>query len=231
MNFAPLNHLKDLFQIFYPHICCACGNALSFQQSFVCTTCLHTLPFTNFWSSPANAMEQHLWGRFNFEQAVALFYFEKSSGVQNLLHELKYRNQKQLGIFLGEMLGARMKQHLSDSFDFIIPVPLHSEKEKIRGYNQSLLFAQGLANELKCEASKDFLIRTQATETQTHKNLFQRLDNVASVFELKNATLLQNKNVLLVDDVLTTGATIEACAKQLNSIQNLRMSVATIAVV
>lgn len=176
-------------------------------------------------------MEQHLWGRFDFERAVALFHFEKASGVQSLLHELKYRNQQALGVFLGEMLGERMKHAQMHHFDCIIPVPLHPQKEKSRGYNQAALFAKGLANVLGGESNNCFLKRIHATASQTKKNLFERLDNVADVFEIENHQLLENKCVLLVDDVLTTGATIEACAKQLNSIKNLRMSVATIAVV
>ena len=223
-------YFQDLLQIVYPNVCLSCGNQLSFQQDFICTTCLHTLPFTNYWEQTANPMEQHLWGRFAFERATALFYFEKLSGVQSLLHELKYRHQKELGIFLGTLLGEKMKAAMHYQFDYIIPVPLHKQKEKQRGYNQAMLFAQGLATALKCQANAHFIVRKQATETQTHKNLFQRLDNVATVFELNNATQLENKHVLLVDDVLTTGATIEACALQLNQVKNLRLSIATIAV-
>lgn len=222
--------LEELLQIVYPHLCIACGNALPYKQEFICVACLHSLPFTYNWKQHNNSMEMHLWGRLSFNRACSLFYFVKNSGVQNLLHELKYRNQKELGVFLGEMLAEKMQKNMNCNFDFIIPVPLHSEKEKQRGYNQAMLFAMGLAKVFKCKASTTFLLRKHATETQTKKNLFQRLDNVASVFELSNPQLLKDKNVLLVDDVLTTGATIEACATALNKIENLQLSIATIAI-
>jgi ComF family protein len=229
MKIAWGNHFREVLQIFFPNFCLACGHSLSFEQEFICIECLHTLPFTHYWNIRDNAMEKHLWGRFAFERAVALFHFEKSSGVQSLLHELKYRNEKELGVFLGQMLAEKWKHSLEDKFDWVIPVPLHPQKERARGYNQSMQFAQGLAQVFGCMASSEFLIRTQPTESQTRKNLFQRLDNVSSVFALQQADVLENKHVLLVDDVLTTGATIEACAVQLNKVSNLKLSIATIA--
>ncbi|MBX2908575.1 MAG: hypothetical protein M9931_07380 [Chitinophagales bacterium] len=222
--------LFELLQIVYPNLCLSCGQSLSYKQEFICTACLHSLPFTQNWKQENNSMEMHLWGRFAFHRACSLFYFVKNSGVQNLLHELKYRNQKELGIFLGEMLAEKMKESMSCDFDFVIPVPLHPQKERQRGYNQSQQFAVGIAKVFNCKADTQFLHRKHATETQTKKNLFQRLDNVASVFELNNPQFLKDKSVLLVDDVLTTGATIEACATTLNKVENLQLSIATIAI-
>ncbi len=175
-------------------------------------------------------MERHLQGRFPFQSAVALYYFSKEGGVQNLLHELKYKGKTEIGFFLGETLGKKLAESDLAKPDVIVALPLFWKKEKQRGYNQSKYFAEGLSAALQIPVASNAVERIRDSESQTRKNRFDRIENVEHIFQLKENHQMDNKHVLLVDDVLTTGATIEACADALLKANNIKLSLATIAV-
>ncbi len=225
-----LNYADELLQIVYPAICNACGEQLSRNESIICLKCQTALPQTNYWNVRENKMERHLQGRFSFEYAVALYHFSKEGGVQNLLHELKYKGKTGVGFFLGEMLGEKLAESDLPKPDAIIPLPLFWKKEKQRGYNQSQFFADGISTVLKIPVASKAVKRIRESESQTRKNRFDRIENVEHIFRLKDNHKIENKHILLVDDVLTTGATIEACADTLLKANNVKLSIATIAV-
>lgn len=220
-----MSMLKDLLHLFYPPICYGCGQVLVNHEHFICSNCELELPVTDFHSRPDNAVMQQLWGKAKVESAQAYLYFQKSGITQSLMHHLKYRGVKPLGTFLGE----RYAPSLNIKPDYVIPVPLHKKKLRKRGYNQSELFAKGLADKLGAGLMTDNLYRNVFTETQTNKGRYERWENVKDVFALKQPELLQNKTVLLVDDVITTGATLIACAEVLNQVEGCKVHVATIA--
>lgn len=196
----------------------------------ICTDCRFTLPFTNFHLQPDNIVARQFWGKVNLEAAYALYYFAKGGKVQNLMHHFKYNGMQQIGVLLGNIAGAQLaKNEVFKTVDVIIPVPLHKKRLKQRGYNQSTCFAEGLAQKLNAIVDESSLIRAKATETQTHKSRFSRFENMQEVFAVINPEKLINKHVLLVDDVVTTGSTLEACAVQLLRIEGLKLSIATIA--
>ena len=175
-------------------------------------------------------MAQLFWGKAPLAAAAAYYFFHKGGPVQNLLHNLKYQGHKEIGLVVGEQYGHCLLQ--SESFrevSLILPVPLHPAKEKKRGYNQSLLFAQGLSESMGIEVGENILIRSNASETQTRKSRFARWENVQTVFRLTSAIPLENKHVLIVDDVLTTGATVEACIQELLPVKGIKISIAAMA--
>jgi ComF family protein len=198
-------------------------------EQHICTHCIDNFPETKFHTLPENQLEKAFWGRVKLESAYSFLIFRKQGIVQRILHELKYSNNPELGVMLGQIYGSKLREH-GIHFDAIIAIPLHEKKEKLRGYNQSDCFAQGLAQSLKCEHLKNVVVRDKFTETQTKKARFDRWLNVGDVFGIKNPFLIQNKKVLLVDDVITTGATIEACAQSI-LVHTPHLSVASIACV
>lgn len=178
-----------------------------------------------------NPVEKIFEGRIQIEFATALLYFSKGEKTQHLLHHIKYNDRKQLAIFLGNLFGERLKQrHQEIQFDAIVPIPLHPKKQQLRGYNQSTYIAKGIATILEIPILENVVIRNSNTDTQTRKNRIERWENISSAFSLKPNCNLENKHILIVDDVLTTGATLEACAQTLKSKQNLKISIATIAI-
>lgn len=221
--------LHDLLALIYPDICQSCGNVLKKHENTICTFCLYHLPKTNFHKQQDNPVEMLFWGRTEVYSAAACFYFHKGSKVQHLMHRFKYKNQRQIGVVIGHHYG--MDLLLSSQFktvEVIIPVPLHPKKLKIRGYNQSEMFANGLAKAYNVPVDNVTLMRSFFSETQTRKSRLARWENVNSIFEIENKHLA-GKHVLLVDDVITTGATIEACVNSLLQIPGVRISVAAIA--
>jgi ComF family protein len=208
----------------------ACSNALLSGEQHICLKCLIDLPKTFYHIDNENPVVQSFWGRAPVKSAAAYYYFKKNSGVQSLLHNLKYKGQKELGESLGLMYGAELKE--SDNFktvDVIMPVPLHKKKQRKRGYNQSEHFAMGLAKSMGVKLDTNTLIKTVHTQSQTKKSRIERVKNVAEVFTLTNPQQLAGKHVLLVDDVITNGATIEACALKLAEADNITISVVSIA--
>jgi ComF family protein len=188
------------------------------------------MPQTNYHREDLNPLQNRLSTRIKIRHAMALFKFSKSGRVQSLLHALKYRNQSELGIHLGLMYGHRlMSANLAGVFDLIIPVPLHKTRKRKRGYNQSAKFAEGLSQALGIPFSDDILERSVKTDTQTRKTKLNRWQNMAEVFRVKNSEAVQNKNILLVDDVVTTGSTLEACGNYLLQAGCSTLSIACIA--
>lgn len=220
----------DLFYLFFPRVCAACGNALFKYEDVLCLQCIHNLPKTNHIEQDENYLVKLFWGRFPIHAAAAYYQFTKGSKVQNLLHQLKYKGNNEVGIKVGFLMGKDLiKKELYKNIDFIIPVPLHPKKFKKRGYNQSEEIAKGLAKSMCIELDTDFLKRGVFTETQTKKGRFNRWKNVEDVFVVNTSQALIGKHVLLVDDVITTGATIEACAQKLLTAGVQKISVVAIA--
>lgn len=223
------SYLQNAFNLFYPVLCAACNEPLMRGENIICTDCHFHLPRTNFHLQKNNPVEQHFWGRVKVFRAASFFYFQKGSRVQHLLHALKYEGNKEAGVFIGDWYGHELSQ--SEEFrsvDMIVAVPLHKSKERERTYNQSDLFCEGLSHSMKKPWIKNGLIRQIATETQTHKSRLDRWKNVEDVFELNDPLAFEGKHVLLTDDVITTGSTLEACARKLLSSAK-EVSIATIA--
>jgi len=226
---AILRYAEDFFSLFFPELCSGCGKNLYKSESLICTECIYHLPYTNFHIDKDNRVARQLWGRIPFNHACAYLYFQKGLRVQNLMHQLKYNNKPGVAYKLGEMYGMQLlNSEMVRDIEVIIPVPLHPARQKKRGYNQSEYFAYGLSNSLKIPVNLN-LSRKVYTQTQTRKSRFMRYENMKEVFDIAQGHNLENKHALLVDDVITTGATIEACALELTKIAGLKISIATIA--
>lgn len=200
------------------------------HEKVICTDCQYNLPQTNFHLVNDNIVARQFWGKINLEGAYSLYYFTKGGKVQNLMHHFKYKDMPQIGNALGKIAGLQLATNATfAAVDYIVPVPLHKSRLKERGYNQSACFAEGLAEKLKARVEEDNLIRVRATQTQTHRSRFERFENMQEVFAVKDKQKLKGKHVLLVDDIVTTGSTLEACALPLLEIEGLKLSIATIA--
>lgn len=220
------SHLLD---IFFPRVCPGCSSLLTDGEKVICTECLYLLPRTNYWKEIDNPVARIFWGRIFLENASSFLHFNKGSRLQRIIHHLKYKNQHEIGIELGRMYGFELKETPYLDIDLIVPVPLHPKKLKSRGYNQSELISKGLSEILDKPVITDSVSRIVEKESQTHKSRYERWENVQSIFAVTKPEMLENKHILLVDDVLTTGATIEACASAILEISGTRVSVATIA--
>ncbi len=222
--------IEDFIGLFYPKLCSACGAPLLQQEKYVCTQCLYNLPRTNYHYTDGNPVEQAFWGRTEIVAATAYYFFEKESRFAKIIHELKYRGKKEIGIEMGKIFGAELKENSRfDEVDLIIPVPLHWKKQKKRGYNQSEFIASGIAESMGKSIDINILYRAEETETQTRKSRYERWENVENIFRLKSVDKITGKHILLVDDVITTGATLESCATTLLKGNNTRVSIATLA--
>lgn len=222
---------EDLLALFYPNACAVCGENLLKEEDTACTLCLYKTPKTDGFSQQENSVSKLFWGRVQLENAAALYQFEKEGSVQKLIYQLKYEGGKSTGVFLGKQIGYAIKDcSYFQNIDYIIPIPLHPKKEKLRGYNQSKYIAKGIQEILKVKTNNHSLIRTENTDSQTRKKRFSRWENMMNSFALKKTKKLQNTHILLVDDVVTTGATLEACAQKLLEIEGVKVSIVTIAV-
>ena len=222
--------INDFMSLIYPRFCEACEGLLHKNESHICHLCDVKLPRSAFHTDTQNPVTMILAGRVPVEKTLCLFLFEKSGKVQRLLHAIKYKNQKELATHLGGWLAHDFKKsETACVFDAVIPIPLHPKKLKTRGYNQSALFAKGIAAGLGCNVQETSLVRNVNTGTQTKKKKFERWENVEGVFQLTSAFDLKNKHILLVDDVITTGATIDSAWQVLKDIEGLRISVACLA--
>lgn len=224
------SYFNDFVSLIFPRSCLACGNSLFKHESSICTMCLHQLPKTSFHTQEDNMVVRHFWGKVPIEAGASLYYFEKGGKVQNLLHQFKYKKFTEVGIELGTLYGKELKKSPPyNTCDYIIPVPLHKSKLKKRGFNQSAVFAEGLSQSMGVPALSDNLVRLVATETQTKKHAYERYQNTSEIFQLTQPEQLKDKHVLLVDDVITTGSTLEACIGAIQKAENVKVSVATIA--
>jgi len=223
--------VKNLLNLFFPKVCYACRNLLVDQETYICTDCRHNLPVTNYHFNNDDTVKKVLYGRVKLENATALLQFQKKGMVQHLLHGLKYKGYENIGVFLGKWLGEELKTiEAYGNIDAVVPVPLHKRKQRKRGYNQVEKFGLEIAKALDVEYIDTVLIKTTSTKTQVFKERIARWNNNNEVFSITNHNTIANKHILLVDDIITTGATIEACANQLLKANNVKISVATMAI-
>lgn len=223
--------VKNLLNLFFPKICEACNNVLKDNELVICLKCRHELPITNFHFDNPEAVKKVLYGRVQLVNATALLHFSKKGLVQQLLHNLKYRGHENISEFFGNWLGAELKA-IDDyrSIDVVIPVPLHPSKMRNRGYNQVTKFASSLAKELDVSFNDEVLVKTRNTKTQVFKNRLKRWTDDRGLFRITEDQSLKGKHILLVDDIITTGATVEACAAVLLKIEKIKISLATMAI-
>lgn len=220
---------KAISHVVYPNLCEGCGTDVV-NNSSICSQCFTTLPFTNYQLSNDNPVAKIFYGRVKIENAFSLLYFTKESLVQHLIAQLKYKNNQNVGVYLGELLGIELQKnkHFS-SIDAIIPLPLNDKKQFKRGYNQAALIAQGIENITQVPIWNNIVARVKNTVTQTHENRINRWQHMEDVFALIDIAAIENKHILLVDDVITTGATLESCAHALLEANNCKVSMATVA--
>lgn len=221
---------KQLINLFFPNICVGCKNVLVEQEKVICIHCLHELPLTNLHNNDSKVISKIFYGTVILQHATALFYYPKKGVVRQLIHHLKYKNQKHISGYLGKWLGIELKDSgYYNDIDVVIPVPLHKKRMRQRGYNQVEGFAKELALSLNAEYNDSTLFRNKNTSTQTVKNRLTRSKNVETIFEVTDVNTLKRKHILLVDDVITTGATIKSCVTELNKINNVKLSLAVMA--
>ncbi|MFD1161506.1 MULTISPECIES: ComF family protein [Hwangdonia] len=223
--------LQSVINLFFPKVCYACLNLLEDNADTICIDCRHDLPVTNFHFDDNDAVKKVLYGRAKVENGTALFRFEKKGLVQHLIHGLKYKGYDNIGYFLGNWLGGELKTVDNYStIDVVIPVPLHKNKLKKRGFNQVAKFGQQIAKALNTDYRDDVLVKITNTKSQVDKKRFARWNNNDELFTLQKASAIENKHILLVDDIITTGATLEACIAVLNQAKNTKISIATMAI-
>jgi ComF family protein len=222
--------IKELFNLIYPNKCCGCESVLKTNEKSICSGCVFNLPRNYYCIMKDNPVFKLFWGRVELEDAATAFYYTKGQRIQKILHALKYDNNTESGVRLGAILGIELSESpYFKNIDLAIPIPLHPKKEKIRGYNQSDFIARGISRTLGIDVDTTSFKRTKHTESQTKKGRFERWENVNEIFSINNKEYLTNKHILLVDDVITTGATIEAAAHALKQIEGVKISVAAIA--
>lgn len=221
--------LKSLFNLLYPKTCCGCDGVLLESEDEICTRCRHDIPFTLHHLSEDNEAMKKFAGRLLLEHASSMVYFHKEGIVQELIHNLKYRGRQEISTLMGQWyLNDLTKVPALQLVTDVIPVPLHPKRHRERGYNQVAGFGRALAEGLDAHYSDSILLRTKHTKTQTKKNLEARAE-IHSAFNIANYQTHAGKHFLLVDDVITTGATLEACGRALLKIPDAKVSIVTIA--
>ncbi len=222
--------LSSLVNLIYPLTCSACDRVLLQNEYLICTVCLYHLPGTGFTKMIDNPVARLFWGRVRLTYATSMYYFYKGGKLQNMIHKLKYKGQFEIGVLLGTLLGRELNDSFFRMVDVVIPVPMHKQKMKKRGYNQSELIASGISRQMKKPLDVLSCIKTVKNETQTNKSRFERWQNVEGIFTITDKDKLKYNHILLVDDVVTTGSTLEACAHELLKIEGVKVSIATVAV-
>jgi ComF family protein len=223
------NWTGDFVSLLYPNLCASCNTTLYKGEREVCNRCRSYLPYTRFHKDKHNPVAQLFWGRIQVENATAYFVFRKGSRFQKILHKIKYQNQQSLGVELGRWFGQELIKTEFSTADVIVPVPLHPGKLHKRGYNQSELIARGMA-EILCKKMDDTLLKRKIENpTQTRKSRYERWMNVEGIFELTDLTKAADKHILIVDDVVTTGSTLEACATAILKAPGAKVSIAVLA--
>jgi len=200
------------------------------DENFLCLQCINELPHTNFAMHKNNPVEKLFWGRIALASAMSEFYFSKGSMIQNMIHEFKYRGNKKAGHYFGNLMGKSLLNSNRFNIDVIVPLPLFERKENIRGFNQAEILCNGIAEILNKPVIRKNVIRKVATETQTKKHRLERWKNVEGIFYIADPEQLQGKHILLVDDVITTGATIDACGSEILKIKDVTLSIASFAI-
>lgn len=225
-----LSLLDDFLTLFYPRLCAGCQTSLVRGEKVICLGCLADLPKTGFEKIPDNPVAQLFWGRAEICLATSFCTFDKGGIVQHLMHQLKYKNAREIGEKLGLIFGIDLKKAIPyQDIEILVPVPLHPKREHKRGYNQSSVIAGGISQAMGIACSTGNLVRNHYSATQTNKGRYERWENVKELFAVKYPELFAGKHLLLIDDVVTTGATLEACAQVLLKIPGTKVSIATIA--
>jgi ComF family protein len=220
----------NLIEIFYPKLCVNCKNSLLQNENILCTFCRHDLPLTKFPNVKENKVSKIFYGRVPVENTYALLYFRKKGITKKLIHHLKYKGDQEIGLFFGNWIGEQLKNNNDfKSIDCIIPVSVDKKRLKERGYNQLTKFGEQLSYHLNTPFIEDKLKKVTASKTQTFKNRFDRFTDLETKFNVNDVSFFNNKHVLLIDDVITTGATLEACAKQILKAEKCKISIVTIA--
>ena len=224
------NILSGTLHLFYPHICTGCGSDLLERDNLLCLHCISSLPNTSFALHPNNPVEKAFWGRIPVAAAHSQYYFAKDSLIQHLIHQLKYKSNQDIGFYLGELMGnTLLTSGRFQNIDALVPLPLYPDKERKRGFNQATVICNGMAAAMKVPVMLNNIIRKRFTETQTRKHRDERWQNVAGSFVVTNPAAIQGKNILLVDDVITTGATLEACGGTVLQCEGAKLFIASLA--
>lgn len=221
---------SDAMHLFFPHNCLGCGTDVLSEKSLLCLRCHSSLPYTGYEIIENNPIENIFRGRITLKAATSQFYFSKGHLIQHLIHQLKYKGNKEVGEWLGALMGKSLLQSSRFSnIDYLVPLPLYADKEFKRGFNQSEIICNGMSTAMQVPVLVKNVIRQRYTDTQTKKHRAERWKNVEGSFAVKNPSVLHGKNILLVDDVITTGATLEACVQCMQTIPGITISLATLA--
>ena len=216
----------NFLDLFFPSLCAVCKERLSEGEQHICTDCLLLIPKTNFHLQPDNRLEQFFAGRFPFQHITAFAYFVKGGSIQHIIHELKYNRNPHIGRFIGELCGENIKNSdFISSIDMLVPVPLHPKRQKERGYNQSLEICKGISHITGIPINSDALLRKVNNPSQTKNARFDRWKNVEDIFHVVTPETFANKHILLVDDIITTGSTLESCAKEILKCADSKISI------
>ena len=221
---------KNLLNVLFPVFCNGCSKLLLKNENVICTKCLHNLPFTHHHTITNTEIDAAFYGLVPFEFGASMLYFTKKGISQNLIHNLKYRNRQEIGTYLGDLYAKELiNLKNSKTIDFIIPVPLHKKRFHERGYNQVTTFCKAIEKNLDIPMLDDVLMKTKNVKSVTDKSKINRLEQNKNVFTIENQEKIEGKHILIIDDVFTTGATIEACAKEILKIKNTKISILTMA--
>jgi ComF family protein len=226
-----LDLCDDLLSLLFPRLCHGCGKHLVKGEKLICTECIVQIPRTNYHNEVDNPVERLFWGRCSIEKATAFSFYHPEGRVKNLIHDLKYNGISDIGYELGKIFGNILagSGFLKDT-DIIIPVPLHPSKERKRGFNQSLVISRGIAEITGLPVDSTSLLRISGTATQTRKSRYERWLNVDGIFSVSDYSGIRGRHIVLVDDVITTGSTIESCANELLKAEGVKVSVVALAV-
>jgi ComF family protein len=223
--------ISDLIYLLYPEICYACDTEPPAKNQIFCTSCLYELPFTDHFENQENELLFHFAGRHKVSFGAALLYLHKKGMVHRMMNNLKYKKHRDIAEVLGNYFGkALLETEFVGELHYIVPVPIHYKKMKKRGFNQSELFANGISEVIKIPVMSDNLVKSKETSSQTGLNRTQRLENVHSTIEIKKPDMLHGKHILLVDDIITTGATLESCMMSLAEARDIKVAVGTMAI-
>ena len=221
------NISNSISHLLFPHNCLGCATDILYDGDLICARCAAELPITNYFKAANNPVEKTFYGRIKVENAAANFYYTKDSLMQHLMVQLKYKGNKEVGRYLGRLMGNELKKNTRfDNVEALIPLPLNEKKEFKRGYNQAMEICNGITSVWQKPIINNAVIRTIFTETQTHENRVNRWLNMEGVFGVANPKVIEGKHILLVDDIITTGATLESCGAEILKVANTTLSIA-----